>query len=532
MPWPAWCWPVTPPPRNLLDVAVVLEAEGYVDAVARRLGYANVFRLAEAVEAVLPLYAIPQPLPAPVPDSWVRQATADYLRGLGYSLPWILSVGVLFGFRVALWAAFSTAPRIATVISLAFFTATLAAGAVAQMMARRGLFYLLQRNRPLFRWTLRRFLVDGGAAALLLIALVYRLGVAPRYPRADGLVFLEFALAILAFQLALAPLYMLRRALSLALATAAALAVTVAAVHWLWPLTGPASLAGAALRRAQLLGLAVGTAAALTAAFGRRAVRQAEAGLVGEHPLATAPAEQVRPPHWGVVVTLTLPYGLYGAAYFALLFADRLVAGVHYGLRLGRSAYLYPAGYEAATDLALLVLLPLTGLVFLFIEAFGRRFPALARQTPLHRYRGLRRQLARRFAGELLVLTAAGLLTAHLLPGLLLTALPPALTGPLLGPTAAPFRRALAQAALAYGLLPAGLLASQYLFFLGRPRPPLAAAVLGTLVNLGVGAWALGGGDAHAVRGLLAGSLVFTAGTAAAAWWSLARGEETYYAAF
>lgn len=521
-----------PAPRNLLDVAVVLEGEGYVDAVARRLGYPDVFRLAAAVEEVVPLYQLPGALHPPVPEGWARRAAADYLRGLGYSLPWVLSVAVLFLARVALWSAFATAPRIATVISLAVFTATLPAGAVAQMMARRGLFYFLQQNRPLFRWTLSRFLIHGSAASLLLIALVYRFFIAPLYSRPQGVVYLEFALAILAFQLALAPLYLLRRVGSLAAATGAALAVTVLAARLLWPLAGPASLAAADLRRAQLLGLAVGAAAALTAAFGAVRVRQAEASLVGAHPLALAPPERVRPPHGGVVLWMTLPYGLYGAAYFALLFADRLVAGIHYGLTLGRGTYFYPAAYEAAGDLALLTLLPLVALVFLFIEDFGRRFPLLARTIPLAQYRKLRSALSRRFLAQMAGMVAAGIVLAHWVPGLVLGHLPPSLIAPLLGREAAPYRAALGLAALAYGILPAGLLAGQYLLFLGRPRAPLLAALLGTALSLAVAIAAVRGGDARAAWGLLTGVSCFTAYTAVAAYHSLSRGEERFYAAF
>lgn len=217
-----------PEPRNLRDVAVALESMGYTTTSARDLGFQSVFDLAGAVYELTYLYYVPSVRVVTDRRGTWRRFADDYLSGSWYGVPWIMSVVVLFFGRVALWSSLDSSPQVAAMVSLAFFVAAVLAGACSQMLGRKGTFYFLQKNFPLVRWTVTRFLVYGVSTALLVIAVVYSAYVVPSYGLHLGAVFAEFAVAIFAFLVSAAPLYMLRRFYTLAIATGLALVVTLA----------------------------------------------------------------------------------------------------------------------------------------------------------------------------------------------------------------------------------------------------------------------------------------------------------------
>jgi hypothetical protein len=224
-------------------------------------------------------------------------------------------------------------------VSLAVFFAAALAGACSQMLARKGISYLLQGNYPLVRWTLTRFLLYGVATALLGEALIYTFYIVPHYGLHPGEVFAEFAIVIFVYLLSAAPLYMLRRFYTLGLATALALVVALAASR----LVGGGS---AGLRHAQLLGLAVGSGAMVVIAASYLAVRtDTESDIRGTDSLTI-----VKPPELHVVLWHSAPYAVYGFAYFALILVDRVVAGFAYGHSLGVFQYVYPSTYEGSVE--------------------------------------------------------------------------------------------------------------------------------------------------------------------------------------
>jgi hypothetical protein len=138
---------------------------------------------------------------------------------------------VLFFGRVALWSSLDSTPQSEAMVSLAFFLAAVVAGGCSQMIGRRGPSTSCRRTT---RWSE----VDGGPLhdlqllhGALVIALAYTFYVVPYYGLHLGELFVEFAVAIFVFLLSAAPLYMLRRFYTLALATGLALVVTLAGAH-------------------------------------------------------------------------------------------------------------------------------------------------------------------------------------------------------------------------------------------------------------------------------------------------------------
>ena len=392
-----------PEPRNLRDVAVALESMGYTTTGAQALGFESVFDLATAVYELTYLYYVPPvtwPPSAGAPGSssptttWPARGTAS--RGSCRCV-------VLFFGRVALWSSLDATPQAAAMVSLAFFLRAVLAGGCSQMIGRKGTFYLLQKNYPLVRWTVSRFLVYSVAAASLAIALAYTFYIVPYYGLRLGEIFVEFAVAIFVFLLSAAPLYMLRRFYTLALATGLALVVTLATAH-LFSGSTPG------FRHAQLLGLAVGSGAMVVIAASYLAMRS-ETDPGGRDSVTV-----VKPPELRVVLWYSAPYALYGVAYFVMILIGPLVVGFAYGRSLGVDQYVYPSTYEGSVDLALLELVLLLGLVYASIEHFGRRLRPLLESRNLDCWRQARAALRREWTLAVSVLAAASGLVAWVLP--------------------------------------------------------------------------------------------------------------------
>ena len=506
-----------PEPRNLRDVAVALESMGYTTTGARALGFDDVFALALAVFDLTYLYYVPRAEAAPQDQGTWRRFADDYLAGSWYAVPWIMSMMVLFIGRVALWSSLDATPQVAAMVSLSFFLAAVLAGGCSQMLARKGTFYFLQGNYALVRWVVIRFLVYGVSTAVLAIGAVYAFYVVPIYGLRLGQVFAEFAVAIFVFLLSAAPLYMLRRFATLAVATGLALVVTLVGAH----LFG-GEVNG--IRHAQLLGLAVASGAMVVVAASYVAMRTETDDGEGDT-LVT-----VKPPTLRVVLWHAGPYGLYGSAYFVMILVGPVVAGVAYGHLLGVDQYVYPSTYEGSVDLALLELVVLLGLVHASIERFGRQLlPLLGHQT-LDCWEQARAALRWQWLRSVGTVLAVSVVVAWFAPELILALLPASITASVRSPGGL---TALDVASFGFALVPAGMLCSQYLFFLGRPRAAVVGAIAGALTSTIVTAVLVAGGDlARGSWGLLAGTAVYALISGVASYRVLAAGEESFYGSF
>ncbi len=506
-----------PEPRNLRDVTVALESMGYTTSGAEALGFESVFDLATAVYELTYLYYVPQVHEVPERMGAWRRFADDYLAGSWYGVPWIMSVVVLFFGRVALWSSLDSTPQSEAMVSLAFFLAAVLAGGCSQMIGRKGTFYLLQKNYPLVRWTVARFLVYSCSLAALVIAMAYAFYVVPNYGLHLGELFAEFAVAIFVFLLSAAPLYMLRRFYTLALATGLALVVTLATAHLF-------TTTSSGFRHAQLLGIAVGSGAMVVIAASYLTMRS-----------ETRPGDQdsiaiVKPPELRVVLWHTAPYAVYGMAYFVMILVGPMIVGFAYGHSLGVDQYVYPSTFEGSVDLALLELVVLLGLVYALIERFGRRLQPLLENQTLDCWRQARTTLRREWLTAVTVLTVVSGVVAWLLPSILLALLPSGLTASVRTPGGL---SVLEVASFGFAVVPIGMLCSQYLFFLSRPRAAVGGAVAGACTSAVVTVLLVQGGDLTvATWGLLAGTIVYALITGLASYRALSAGEESFYGSF
>ena len=506
-----------PEPRNLRDVTVALESMGYTTTGAEALGFDSVFDLATAVYELTYLYYVPQVHAVPEPMGAWRRFTDDYLAGSWYGVPWIMSVIVLFFGRVALWSSLDSTPQSEAMVSMAFFLAAVLAGGCSQMIGRKGTFYLLQKNYPLVRWTVTRFVVYSGSLAALVIALAYTFYVVPYYGLHLGELFAEYAAAIFIFLLSAAPLYMLRRFYTLALATGLALAVTLVTARLI-------TTDSPGFRHAQLLGIAVVAGAMVVIAASCLAMRS-ETG-----PGGSDPDDVIKPPELRVILWYTAPYAVYGMAYFVMILVSPMIVGFAYGHSLGVDQYVYPSTFEGSVDLALLDLVVLLGLVYASIERFGRRLRPLLENQALNSWRQARATLRREWVVAVSVLAAASGLVAWLLPKILLALLPAGLTASVRTPGGL---SVLEVASFGFAVVPIGMLCSQYLFFLSKPRWAVGGAVAGACTSTVVTVLLVHSGSlTNASWGLLAGSIVYALITGLASFRVLSAGEESFYGSF
>jgi hypothetical protein len=506
-----------PEPRNLRDVTVALESMGYTTRGAEALGFESVFDLATAVYELTYLYYVPQVHEEPERMGAWRRFVDDYLAGSWYGVPWIMSVVVLFFGRVALWSSLDSTPQSEAMVSMAFFLAAVLAGGCSQMIGRKGTFYLLQKNYPLVRWTVTRFVVYSGSLAALVIALTYTFYVVPYYGLHLGELFAEYAAAIFIFLLSAAPLYMLRRFYTLALATGLALAVTLVTARLI-------TTDSPGFRHAQLLGIAVVAGAMVVIAASYLAMRS-ETG-----PGGSDPDDVIKPPELRVILWYTAPYAVYGMAYFVMILVSPMIVGFAYGHSLGVDQYVYPSTFEGSVDLALLDLVVLLGLVYASIERFGRRLRPLLENQALNSWRQARATLRREWVVAVSVLAAASGLVAWLLPKILLALLPAGLTASVRTPGGL---SVLEVASFGFAVVPIGMLCSQYLFFLSKPRWAVGGAVAGACTSTVVTVLLVHSGSlTNASWGLLAGSTVYALITGLASFRVLSAGEESFYGSF
>jgi hypothetical protein len=506
-----------PEPRNLRDVTVALESMGYTTTGAEALGFDSVFDLATAVYELTYLYYVPPVHAVPEPLGAWRRFADDYLAGSWYGVPWIMSVVVLFFGRVALWSSLDSTPQSEAMVSMAFFLAAVLAGGCSQMIGRKGTFYLLQKNYSLVRWTVTRFVVYSGSLAALVIALSYTFYVVPYYGLHLGELFAEYAAAIFIFLLSAAPLYMLRRFYTLALATGLALAVTLVTARLI-------TTDSPGFRHAQLLGIAVLAGAMVVIAASCLAMRS-ETGPGGSDSV-----DVIKPPELRVILWYTAPYAVYGMAYFVMILVSPMIVGFAYGHSIGVDQYVYPSTFEGSVDLALLDLVVLLGLVYASIERFGRRLRPLLENQALDCWRQARATLRREWAVAVSVLAAASGLVAWLLPKVLLALLPSGLTASVRTPGGL---SVLEVASFGFAVVPIGMLCSQYLFFLSKPRWAVGGAVAGACTTTVVTVLLVHSGSlTNASWGLLAGSTVYALITGLASFWVLSAGEESFYGSF
>ncbi len=499
-------------PKGVDEVAILLESLGYSPEIVGELWYPTLFDFATDVTATIEKYVTDDERAERGDTNWFVRTCRDYAIGALYSGPWIIAVLGLAIFGASLWSSLSTPLHLATTIALGIFGALVLSGAFAQAIARRLTFYYLQDNAPLMLWTLDRFTTIS-LATFVILGILGWFGLRFTYGDQDAAVAAGFFVGSGFFQTSLSPLYTLRKFFWIIAIAVLATAITsltfvlvfhrVVAEPW-----EPCVLAA----EVGIIGLLV---MAITLVWMRRKANQAGG------------SRDLVPPTTRAIIAAAIPYATFGACYFLMIVIDHVMAGFHDGF-----PYRYRLGYELGTDVSLVAIIPVIGIINVVLEQLPRRILGGAAATIGHGTPFDRSMLVF-YARSVAAVILGAILTVGLAIVIGTWVLRYSVLG-LHGPQGDEAAFVLNYAAIGYGLLMVGLLNCQLLFFLSRPRPAVVASAAGaSIVLLGAILIAiLGYPAAYTAFALDLGIFVYVLVTTVATVRTMARFTFSYYAAY
>ncbi len=308
------------------DLAVHMEIEGITDQVAQSVyDYDGTLEMAE-----LHFQKLKMARPA-LSNSNIKETIFEYVKGLAFALPVLISALVMVRFSVSLWGGELDMEN-AAAVAIGTLSSFLTTGGLVQVMAWRVLFYLTTGDpgkaaATCGLWLRRGVLVlFGSGCAGWLVNEYFRW-----LPNSLSLVAIGFHVALGLLWLASGALYTLEGMVWISVATASGLAAAGLLRYGF-----EVSLYGS-----QFSGLAVAIGISATAAhqiFNQKAGRRFPKGE--RMPLAR-------------LVHTAAPYFLYGLLYYCFLFADRWIAWT--GKTASETLPIFFRGdYEAGLDVALI----------------------------------------------------------------------------------------------------------------------------------------------------------------------------------
>jgi O-antigen/teichoic acid export membrane protein len=398
---------------------------------------------------------------------------------------------LLFGYSLWAWVDFTL--REATAIGLGTVMSFLVTGGFTQAIARRGLFYLHQKEDILTKKVSYRFFLVGLITAVALGLLFFLVNLVFEMLSPDMAFYAQlyyFMLSVL--WLSFSILYMLRQQLLFTLITAIGIIVVhIAILLMKWHMIAAQSLGlGAAIALSLLAGWVI---------LHRRAKR------------AEADFAVTEMPRLSMVVYAVAPYFFYGMLYFAFLFADRLIA---WSSDTGRGLIPYfiwfDSRYELGMDWALLCFVLIVGVLEFTIEEFSERIVPAEQAARADGFEAFNQRFTRFYYSHLALFLAVSVVSVF---GAFLGMIYLRDTG--LFPFIQFFFDPLTEwvfwwASAGYVFLVWGLLNSIFLFALSRPAFVLRSMTPALVLNVVVG-FILSRAVSYdwAVIGLTVGSLAF-----------------------
>jgi len=507
-------------PKDEWEIAAQLEVMGMRDAEARSLyGKRDVFDLARSIHAQFHAGAYSFFVEGEDPRPYVHPAIAfikRYLSGLLFSAPMALQAATMLVWGYGIWGAIDLDLTKGSAIALAFIASYIVAGGFSQAIVRRGLFYIYQHEEALARWVALRGWTIALRVMLALIApalLVNALFELLPWSMVFTAVAYYAALTILWLNWSL--IYLVRKSHLFLTITAVALAAVLIAAKGFHASPLVANAVGLVVADGLSFGIAL---LSLNALVRRRGA-----------------AQPVNPPRLTVLVFSTSRFFVYGLLYNTYLFADRVIA---WTTPVGREDF-PPYGfwlsvrYELAMDLALVVVVVLSGFVEFAIERFSEDLipsEKAIKSTETGAFLRDQMRIDRRRSLQLGIAAIVAIAIAYSV-SVALRALPnPRLQEALAAPTTVPVFLC---AAAGYVFLMFALRNILLLLTLSRVEDAVRCVGIALLVNVTIGFVASRAFHyTAAVTGVLGGSIVMAWLASRAAKRVLARLDYYYYAAF
>jgi len=501
-------------PLDFWEVAALLEVYGIRDVDAKNeYGFENVFELAKylferyADSKTYPQkYLIDQEKIPPLKKRIVRH----YFKGLAFAMPMLMQIVFTLVFGFALWSNVDLDVTDATVIALGTFMALVVSGGPAQIIGRKGLYYLKMGEK----------LLAGKMMQVLLVHSLVKIVAVALFVLLLNLLFNFFDGHLL--YLFMASFFLL------------AVLFVVSSVYYvfeeyekifLFYLLGVGLVfvmhygAGLGFPDAQFAALALLDIVFALFAWRKTVLLRRSSQSEGE----------VLPRASMLVYTL-LPFYVYGVLYFFFLILDRLVAWNANSLNRGFFVW-FDVTYEIGSDMALVVLVLLMGAVEVIVYEFLYNLNTEVFRYSIDRYREFNRQIER-FYKKSLRMFIIYFLVSIIVVSVLIFAIKASVRYKLF-PFGTEAFLVYGVAAVAFGFLTVGLLNTLVLFSFSRQEVVVRAIFFGLLTNFATGVVLANMVDARfAVFGLLAGSFVFWYTTQKAMRRVLEKLDYYYYSAF
>jgi len=279
-----------------------------------------------------------------------------------YNLGWVIMLISLFLGGQSLWAARDLPTHVSTAIGFGVIFGLVSTGGIQQFTAWKLIYYQLQGNKPLAKFIMKRNVIIGFSIILVTCLIFILLNTfALSLPVSVIVITLYFLILIGTFRIFAAPIFAFKRFWALIVVSVSALA-TMFLSYFILAYLGLDRVM--AVIGSQSLGLAV---LILTSVyftykyiFSEREVRDED-----EPPFYSRPflPKKVKAPRYWVLAYEGLPLILYGTLYFVFIFSDRLVSWIGAGPLL----LSYNRTYQIGVDLALLLLIPITGVKFTYL---------------------------------------------------------------------------------------------------------------------------------------------------------------------
>lgn len=380
-------------PLDAAHVATILEYNGWTDQRAARYGYEDVFALAEVVYDQA---GIRPPRVRALPEGkqawYVRllHVLRLYLRGLSFAAPMLVSSASVLALRYSLWSYVDFSTEIATAIALATFASFLVAGGFTQSIARRGLFYISQDQYGLARSSSLRLVLAGfGMLGLVAVGMVLFVLLIPILPWRMISTTLLYFVPLTSIWLGVCLLYMLNREPTIL----GLIAFGIGLVYFLY------EVMGMPMMTAQVIGMfAVAAASFILAIFLMHFLERFNVSEFGQRVFT-------RQSQVGYSLA---PFFIYGIAYFALTFVDRVMAW-------SRPQEFHPyflwflGDYELGIDWALWTLILPMGIVEVYIDGLFRRLKQRADRYTVDDIGAFRRPFRREHLRTSFTVLLAGL---------------------------------------------------------------------------------------------------------------------------
>ncbi len=362
---------VEPNIKDYQEASVILETIGFSDDYARMHGYSNLFHLAEALMDVIDKYRVSSRIRHKIEKDW------DILGGFFYQISWVIMMAFIFVGGLALWSSIYLSGILATSVSIGVILGFIVTGGVQQFFSYKMIYYRLQNNLPLSRYILSSaYKIGLVTVAAVGLAILY-LGFSIPGLEVALVPLLFYFILISGWRLMMIPILAYRKALVLLITLAAALLVMYAGFLFF-------NSIGLDIITSTMASQLIGIATAIIAAgiysvrllSYKNSVRNGKNGKeVPPFYYRADPPKHVSPPRLSVLLYGGIPYILYGTAYYVFLFIDRIISWT------AGSMFIFNTEYHIGVDLAILSIIPVVGVTFIYIARLSAILEEKLRQV-------------------------------------------------------------------------------------------------------------------------------------------------------